>query len=269
MSSGGRTLYQLGFQVSPILFTGGIAQSIPGKTLPIIVLTQAASFLNGLLQGSATLNPDNFFASFMPLPGSTLAANQIGMYPFANQITAANAIIAQPLNVSLKMTIPSRQPGDMIVRLATMTALQAAIANHTRSGGTYTIATPNYLYTNCILTSLRDITGGDRNQQMIEYQWDFVQPLISQGQAQTAQNSLMGLISGALPISGMPSWSGAFSSVGSALSGAVSSVIPSASNLVGTLAGSGPAGAAVNFLTGGSNSTGSAIASGTGGLSGF
>lgn len=257
--SAGRTAFKLGYEVSPILFTGGIAQAIPGGMLPIMALTQAASFINGLLQGAANISLDNFFAQFVPISGGTLVSNQIGMYPFANQTIAANAVIAQPLNISLKMICPSRQPGDMLVRLATITALQAAIAKHTAQGGTFTVATPSYIYTNCILTSLRDISpaidANGNKQAQREWQWDFVQPLVTQQQAQTAQNSLMNLISQGLPITGTPTWSGAFSAVGSALSGAVSSVIPSASGLIGAVTGNGPAGAAIPSITGGANVT--------------
>lgn len=255
--SAGRTAFQLGYQISPILFTGGIAQFIPGGMLPIMALTQAASFVNGLLQGAANTSPDNFFAQFIPLPGGTLVSNQNGKYPYANQVVAANAIIAQPLTVSLKMICPSRQPGDMLVRLATITALQAAIAKHTAQGGSYTVATPSFIYTNCLLLNLRDISpaidANGNKQAQIEWQWDFEQPLVSQQQAQTATNSLMSLISGGLPVTGTPTWSGAASAVGSALSGAVSSVIPSASGLVGGLTGNGPAGAGIAALTGGTN----------------
>lgn len=239
--SAGRLAFQLGYQVSPILFTGGIAGNIPGSTLPILALTQAASFVSGLLQGNVDINPDNYFAQFVPLPGGTLSSNQIGMYPFANQATAANAIIAQPLNISLKMYCPSRQPGDFIVRLATITALKKAIDNHTAQGGTFTVATPSYIYTNCILTSLRDITPADNpsKQAQIEWQWDFIQPLISQADANTANNSLMSKLSGGLPITGDPTWSGAQTAVGSSVSNAVSSIIPSTSGLVGAAVGGG------------------------------
>lgn len=257
----GRSVFQLGYQVSPILFTGGIANAIPGNTLPVMALTQSASFVNGLLQGAANLHLDNFFAQFVPMPGGTLVNNQIGKYPFANQAVAANAVIAQPLNISLKMICPSRQPGDMIVRLATITALQAAIAKHTAQGGTYTVATPSYIYTNCILTNLRDISpmidAHGNKQAQIEWQWDFEQPLVTQQQAQTAYSSLMKLIADGLPIGANATWSGAFSAVGSALSGAVSSVIPSASNLIGGLTGNGPAGSGIASITGGSDSSAS------------
>ena len=253
--SAGRLAFQLGFQVSPILFTGGIAGSIPGSTLPILALTQAASFVSGLLQGNVDINPDNYFAQFVPLPGGTLSSNQIGMYPFANQATAANAIIAQPLNISLKMLCPSRKAGDFIVRLATITALKKAIDNHTAQGGTFTVATPSYIYTNCILLSLRGITPADNpsKQAQIEWQWDFIQPLVSQADANTANKSLMGKLSGGLPISGTPTWSGVSSAIGSTVSNAVSSVIPSASGLIGSSAGGSAISQGVDFISGGAN----------------
>lgn len=248
--STGRLAFQLGYQVSPILFTGGLAANIPGGVLPIIALTQAASFVQGLLQGSVDINPDNYFAQFQPLSGGTLANNQIGMYPFANQATAANAIIAQPLNISLEMFCPSRQAGDQIGRLVTLTALKAALDNHTAQGGTFTVATPSYIYTNLILISLRDITPQDSKQKQTYWQWDFVKPLVAQSDAQNAFGSLMGKIAGGLPITGDPTWSGALTSVGSSISNAVSSVIPSASNLIGSAAGGSTISQGIDFLSG-------------------
>ncbi len=235
--SGGRTVFQLGYEASPIILTGGIASAIPGNMLPIIAITQAASFTLGLLQGNIDLNPDNYFARFKPLPNATLVNNQIGQYPFANQAVAANAVIAQPLNVSLEMICPVREVGGYLAKLATFTALKLALDNHTAQGGTYTVCTPSQIYQNCILTSLRDVTGADGKQAQVHWQWDFAKPLIALADVQVANNSLMSKIAGGLPITGTPTWSGLASSVGAQVSGAVASVIPAAKNLIGTNTG--------------------------------
>lgn len=227
-----RTIFQLGYQISPVILTGGIASLIPGGMLPIAAITQAANFGIGLLQGSVNLNLDGFFAQFEPLPGSTLVNNQIGRYPFANQTVAANAIIAQPLNVSLKMVCPANTQGGYISKLMTMTALQTVLASHNASGGTYAVATPSKIYSNCILTSLRDVSSGTGKQVQTEWQWDFEQPLISQADAAQQLSGLMSKISGGLPITGTPSWSGLASSVGNAASGAASSLFDSLTNLM-------------------------------------
>lgn len=235
--SDARTIFQLGYEVSPIIFTGGIAANIPGGMLPIIAITEATSFVLGLLQGNVGTSLDNYFAHYKPLPGGTLTNNQIGQFPFANQSVAANAIISQPLNISLEMACPVRQSGGYLGKQVIFAALQSAIQQHTAAGGTYTVATPAFIYTNLILTGLRDITGSDSKQAQIHWQWDFTKPLVALADATTANNSLMSLIAGGLPISGVPSWSGAISTIGSVVSGAAASVIPAASNLIGVNSG--------------------------------
>ena len=229
-----RTLWKLGYEVSPVILTGGVASLIPGGMLPIIAITQAASFTLGLLQGEVDIDLDSYFAHFKPLPGATLVNNQIGRYPFANQTVAANAIIAEPLAVSLLMNCPANSQGGYVSKLLTMTSLKAVLDQHNLSGGTYTIATPSYLYTNCILTNLRDVSGGEGKQVQTMWQWDFEQPLISQADAAQALGGLLTKIGGGLPISGPPTWSGLASAVGSQVSGAASSLLTGAQNLVGT-----------------------------------
>lgn len=249
--SDGRLQFQLGFEVSPIILTGGIAAEIPGAMLPIIALTESSSFNDGLLQGAEDIDPDKYFARFKPIPGGTLVNNQIGSYPFANQAVAANAIIAQPLNVSLEMICPVREIGGYQAKLSVLSALKEALDNHTSLGGTYTIATPSYIYTDCILTNLRDITGGDSKQAQVHWQWDFTKPLVSLQDAELANNALMGKISNGLPIDGEPSWSGTEPSVGSPVSGATSSVIPSSSQLIAVNSGNSSNSQSVDYLSGG------------------
>jgi hypothetical protein len=72
-STAGMTLFQLGYQISPIIFSGGIASLIPGGLLPVVAITQSASFVAGLLSGSTSglSSLDDFFAHYKPLPGST------------------------------------------------------------------------------------------------------------------------------------------------------------------------------------------------------
>lgn len=226
----------MGFQISPIILTGGLAKFIPGGMLPIVALTQTGNFALGLLQGNVNLNLDSFFAQFRPLPGTSLVNNQIGKYPFANQAVAANAIIAQPLNVSLLMACPANSQGGYISKLMTMSALKVALDAHNSAGGTYTIATPSYIYTGCILTNLRDVSQGNGKQVQTEWQWDFEKPLVAQADAAQALNGLMGKIGGGLPFSGLPTWSGIESAIGSVASG-IGSL---ASGLVGAVAGVAP-----------------------------
>lgn len=241
--SGLSALFQLGYEISPIILTGGSATNIPGGMLPIVAITEAANFVTGILSGGTEASLDDFFAHFKPLPGSTLAENQIGHYTFANQTVAANAIIAQPLRIALEMICPVKTPLGYAAKLATFSALQAVLARHNASGGLYTVATPAFIYTNCILVSLRDTSGGDTKQTQHTYVWEFEQPLVTLDQAALAQNSLMQKIGNGLPTDGSTSGPGA--TLGNSASGAAPSLVPAAQPLAGASA-SGP------FMLGGS-----------------
>lgn len=231
--SSGMAAYRLAFQLSPIIFTGGIASFMPGGGIPIVAITEALNFLDGILGGGADVDLDNFFANFEPLPGSTLASNSFGKYPFANQAVAANARIAQPLKISMRMICPARGDAGYALKLATMTALKTAIAAHDASGGTYTVATPSYFYTNCVLLDFTDTSDARSAQAQNAYQFDFEQPLLTLQDALQAQNNLMSQISGGLPISGTPAWSGLAPSVGNPASLATIGTQPSMSNFAG------------------------------------
>jgi hypothetical protein len=210
MSTALRTAFRLGYEISPIILTNGIAKLIPGGMLPIVALTEAPSLVSGLLQGnglSALTNVDQYFAHWMPLAGSTLIKNEIGSYPFANQIIAANAIIKQPNNISMLMVCPAQRTGGYATKLATISALKKTLDYHHQSGGTYTVVTPSYIYTGCILTAMTDATGGESNQVQTAWRFDFVQPLITLEDAGSF-SSFMQSLEGGLPIVGNPTWSG-------------------------------------------------------------
>ena len=234
----GQWAFKLSYELSPIILTGGVAQLIPGGMLPVIAITQGLDFVTGILSGG-DVDPNDFFATFQPLTGSSLIRQQIAKYPMANQSVAANSVIADPLGVSLMMIVPARGDGGYPLKLATMTALQATLATHNNSGGTYTVATPSFIYTNCLLASLTDISTGATHQRQNTYQWDFEMPLLTLAAAQAAQNSLMGKITAGLPVDGQPAWSGLGPTVNNPPSLAAPSVLPSASST----SGSGVAGA--------------------------
>lgn len=238
MSSLVRDVFRLGFEISPVILTGGIAAQIPGGMLPIVLLTEASSFVTGLLGGSIITNLDQYFAHWKPLPGSTLIENTIGAYPFGNQATAANALIAQPLVLSMLMICPVQSAGGYLSKLSTMTVLQQTLQTHNTSGGTYTVATPSQIYTNLILSRVTDVSTAESKQAQNQYKFDFLQPLITINQAQQVYNSLMNKIAGGLPVAGQPAWSGAASTVGSNLAGASGASIPSLTNLSGSVAAS-------------------------------
>lgn len=227
----GYVAFKLAFQLSPILLSGGIATNMPGGALPLIAITEAASFVTGLLSGAENIELDDFFAHFQPMPGSTLVENQIGMYPFANQAVAGNAIIAQPLALSMMMMCPARDDLGYATKLITMISLKQVLDQHNSMGGTYTVITPSYFYTNGILVRMVDASNHESKQAQNAYQLDFQFPLLTLNQAQQVQNSLISKISGGSQLSatdGSVGWSGLSPTVGAPNSLAASSVIPSA-----------------------------------------
>lgn len=199
--SAGQAAYKLAFEISPITLTGGIALNIPGGMLPLLAISQSGSY-SGLISGGANVDLDDYFANFFPLPGSTLIDQQIGHYPFANQTVAANAIIVQPLHVSLIMRVPVRDTGGYALKLAQMTAIQATLHQHNISGGTYTVATPSYFYTDCVMLDMVNQDSGETFQAQISWRLDFEQPLISLQDAANAQNVMMSQLTSGVQTTG-------------------------------------------------------------------
>lgn len=178
----GLSAYEQAYEICPIFLVGGIASNAQGGILPI------TTFL-GSPGGGGSFR-------FIVIPGGTLISNQIGTYPFANQAVAANSIIQQPKNISLLMYAPvNAAEGGYAAKLSLFTSLQNALESHNNAGGSYSVATPAFIYNNCLMPNLQDVTSGETRQKQVHWQWDFVAPLITQQQAQTAYNSLMGKIS--------------------------------------------------------------------------
>lgn len=230
--SPGQEAFQLSFQISPLILTGGVASAIPGGMLPIVSLSQALSFTTGLLSGGDIDDLDDAMMQFQPMPGSTLIEQKIGQYPFANQATAANAVIREPLNISLLMIVRAAPGMGYASKFATMMAMKATLDQHNNSGGTYTVATPAFIYTNCVMLVMRDVSRHDTNQPQNAYQIDLHKPLISLAEAEAAQNSMMSKISAGVPTDG--SQTGLGQTVGEPPSLATGSVAPAASNLIGS-----------------------------------
>ena len=230
VSSFGIAAYKLAFQLSPIVLVGGIAQLVGGM-LPIISITESVHFATGLLSGTDNLELDNFFAHFEPAQGSTLVDNQIGTYPFANQAVAGNAIIRQPLQLSMIMKCPPRDAFGVASKLATMMALKAALDQHHMLGGTYTVVTPSYFYTNGIMVGMRDVSSGESKNPQSAWQLDFQFPLLTLEQVQSVQNSLMSRLTSGSYINGTPAWSGLPTTITSPDSLVSSNLIPAASGL--------------------------------------
>ncbi|MDE2469451.1 MAG: hypothetical protein KGL35_12070 [Bradyrhizobium sp.] len=218
-----RSAYELAFEISPIILTGGIASTILGQALPIIGLVgQLASFAQGFAT-TGTLTSADFFAKFVPISGGTVISNAVATYPFANQQVAANAMIEQPLNISLLMIAPVKDSGGYLTKLAIFTALRTSLQQHVNAGGTFAVATPAYIYTNCLLTGMTDVTGGEGKQYQIQWQLDFMRPLVTQQQSANAYSALMSKLSGGQYVSNL-SWSGQGAAAGTQAPGALSLV---------------------------------------------
>lgn len=190
MASTGETIFQTAYEIAPIILQGGIANALGGYVPLNLILPS----LGGV----------SFVANYKPLPGGTLADWQVAEYPFANFVTAANAVVQNPLKISMLMVAPAQNEGGYILKQAIFTALQYTIQQHISLGGTFTVITPAFTYANCLLTSIRDITNPSEKQVQKLFQWDFTQPLITSSAAQSVLGSLMNKVNQGLPT--LPSW---------------------------------------------------------------
>lgn len=240
-----RDEFTMAYQKSPVIFVNGIAANLPGGLLPIISVTQAADY-KGVLSGASQLKLTDLLFDFYPMSGAKLNSYQLGEYPFANQSVAANAIIKQPNMISLLMVASVRDAGGYDEKAAVFSALTAAIDQHASLGGTYTVATPSYLYTNCVLLDFQDGSAGDPQRPQDRWRWDFRQPLLTLDQAQQAQNSLMSRLSSGAKVApdgdGEVSYSGSAPAVGNPASGQGPSTVPAATPLPGASAAGGGGG---------------------------
>ena len=187
----------LAFSTSPIWLTNGIANnfwngakgnfaSLPGSLgsivgIPLTAFTEALTLgVGGIQQLSGTGVLSQPFASYKPLPGSALLKYQIAEYPFYNQQIAANASVQQPNPVSMLMYCPANSSTSLSgIKLGIMSLVQATVQNHVQLGGTFTIVTPAYVYTDCLLTGITDVSTEETLQAQWAYQWDFIQPLLT------------------------------------------------------------------------------------------
>lgn len=209
--------WKLSTQISPIVLTGGLATA-QGGAIPIVYFTNAAFTgiqttvdsvtATGPISGAGN-NPqlDGTGADYQPMAGGTLINNQVAVYPFANQAVAANAVIAQPLSISMSMLIPATANLPYPTRQALMIALVNALKQHIALGGLFSIITSSYIYIYTILTMMRDVSGGETNQNQYRWQLDFFQPLVTQQAATQVQNGLMQTLTNGIPITGTPAWS--------------------------------------------------------------
>lgn len=216
-----RDIYTIAFQVSPIILEGGMVADFPGGLLPIVALLGGLGLVQSAIAGQGVgLNDFSFY--FRPMPGSTIINQSVATYPFANQRVAANATIQEPTNISLHMIAPVKVAGGYASKLPQITLLKTIFEGHNNAGGTYIILTPAYIYTNCLMLTMTDITSGETKQDQVAWQLDFFKPLISLSEAKTALSSLMSKVTGGQQVT-TPSWSGTSIGTGTTMPGSASS----------------------------------------------
>ena len=225
--------YQTSYEISPIILVGGIAGT---GMIPIVSLLSSSMYSAGITSAPSTGTTDSdYFGKFTVLSGGTLVENEIGTYPFANMTVAANAVIANPLHISLEMSAPASATFDVEIKKSIFTALKSTLDQHTAMGGYYSVSTPSYIYPNCLLTSLVDATQWNDGQQVqTQWIWNFMQPLLTNEQAAAAQNLAMNKITKQTANAGNPPGSQPLvTSISNPAANIVQGYVPATSNLAG------------------------------------
>lgn len=185
--------FQLSNEISPILLNNGIARQLPDSVMPITAILQAG--------GENGFTYSDYFAHFKNIANGTLAEWQIAEYPFASLVMAANAMIQMPLRISMLMICPAQTDPDRnyIAKEDILTSLQNQIQTHVSQGGTFTVVTPSFTYTEVLLKQIRDVSHQHDKQVQTVWQWDFEQPLITTTGAQQALGNFLGKAEAGLP----------------------------------------------------------------------
>jgi hypothetical protein len=206
------SFYQLLYQITPIFLNDGIASKIGGGILPIMALLNPNAYNVLFSGGSDTFNIDSYFGIFQPASGGSLVQQQIAEYPFANLSVAANAIVRNPIEVSMIMVTPMKTQYSWAVKNATMTALKSALDTHNNMGGTYTVFTPAFTYYNMVMLGLSDMSNPQVVIPQNTWKWDFRKPLVSQADLIFAENNLYAKITGGIQTSA--EWTSALTALG-------------------------------------------------------
>lgn len=196
------------YQIAPIILNGGIAAQMKNGQMTVLALTEGDENVN-------FANESDYFAHFKPLPGGTLYDFTPSEYPYASLNMAANAMLQNALRISLRMACPIRTGTNPYPSIQSkITRIQQQCTQHALLGGTFTVATPGFIYGDCLLLSLRDITPAGSNKVQEEFQWDFLQPLVTQQAASQSFNSLYAKLASNLPAGNPPKNSGTTTSIG-------------------------------------------------------
>jgi hypothetical protein len=216
------------FQIAPIILVNGIASSIPGSAVSILAVTgptllqgpQGTNLLNALVSADSAIagtfyaggsganlgnfvNLDNAFGAFNVLSGGTLSVNTVPKYPLGDMTMAANAIVREPINISLIWDTPMRDDNAWAVKIAVFQMLKGVLDLHNNSGGVYSIMTPAYTYDNCILTALTDNSRSNSPVPQNAWKFDFERPMVvTTDDLAQAQNIFMNHMTQGLPTTG-------------------------------------------------------------------
>ncbi len=188
LSAIGRPAFDIVHELSPILLKNGIAENRAEKLMLIGEITQP-------LPPLPFSQNDGFFAHWKTIGGGSLMQNTVAQYPLANQATAGNAVIQQPVNISMLMYCPATGTYDVALRKMFISNIMTSINLHIRLGGLFVVYTPFFIYDNCILIGIRDASEGSVPELQNALIFDFIRPMIMDEQeAETAQNSFMSKI---------------------------------------------------------------------------
>lgn len=202
--------FQRSYQIAPIILVDGIAAQRTGGLMSILALTEGDENAN-------YADSNEYFAHFKVMPGGTLIDYSPAEYPYASQAMAANAMIKNALRFSVHMDCPARNNQQNYSALQqTITRLQQQLDLHNQNGGSFNVATPGFVYTGCLLVALRDVTSAGDKKVQAAFQWEFVQPLVTQQAAEQTFNSLYAKLAGGLPVSNPPTNSGVSTTIGNA-----------------------------------------------------
>lgn len=228
--------WKLSYQVSPIFLTGPPVSNVPNGMLPFLSIVDPGAFpvssneayayssTSGTAPqlydlSSVSLNQgmlDNAFGAFNVLAGGSLIQQTVAKYPFANQAYAANAILRDPLHVSLIWDTPMRGANAWGQKLTVMQSVKQRLDSHNNAGGTYIVVTPAYVYDNLVMLSLTDASRGSSNLPQNAWRFDFERPLIVLQELRRAQSALMSKLTNGVVTDG--AWSGPAAGLGSVTS---------------------------------------------------
>lgn len=204
--------FKRAYQLAPIMLVGGIAANLPNGSATILTLTEGSDDVN-------YATDEEYFAHFRPLPGGTLIDFAAAQYPIFSMAMAANAMLQNALKISLRMDCPARTGTNSYPGIqAIITRIQQQLQAHILAGGTFTVATPGFIYQNCLLLGLRDTSSPSDKKVQTSFEWDFYQPLITQAQATQTYGNLMNKLANGLPVPNPPTNSGVSTSIGNAQS---------------------------------------------------